>query len=136
MKPAARALALPALGGLLLGLLGAAVVLESEHVSNRGLTVALGLGIGAAWIGTGCYVWARRPANRVGALMAWTGVAWLLNLFTAADAPALFTVAVLTSNLYLAAFVHLLVAYPDGCARRRAWWPRATRSRCWGRCRS
>ncbi len=120
MKPAARAPALPALAGLLLGLLGAAVVLASDHVSNRGLTVVLGLGIGAAWVGTGLYVWARRPANRVGALMTWTGCAWLLNLFTAADAPALFTAAVLTSNLYLAAFVHLLVAYPDGVVKRRA----------------
>ena len=94
-------------------------MLASDHVANRGLTVLIGLGIGAAWIGTGLYACARRPANRVGALMTWTGCAWLLNLFTAADAPALFTAAVLASNLYLAAFVHLLVAYPDGCVKRR-----------------
>ena len=71
--------------------------------------------------------------------MTWTGCAWLLNLFTAADAPALFTAAVLASNVYLAAFVHLLVAYPDGSQAPRAPAARdraATRSRCSGRCRS
>ena len=109
-----RALALPALAGLLLGLVGAAVVLASDHVGNRGLTVLIGLGIGAAWIGTGLFASLRRPSNRVGALMTWTGCAWLLNLFTAADSPALFTAAVVASNVYLAAFVHLLVAYPEG----------------------
>ena len=64
--------------------------------------------------------------------MTWTGFAWLLNAFVAADTPAVFTVAVLGANLYLAAFVHLLVAYPEGCIRRPrtgAWSPRATRSR-------
>ena len=101
-------------------MLGAGVILSSDHVDHRGLTVTILLGIGAAWIGTGLYAWWRRPANRVGALMTWTGFAWLLNAFVAADAPAVFTIAVLGANLYLAAFVHLLVAYPEGCIRRRA----------------
>ena len=52
--------------------------------------------------------------------MTWTGFAWLLNAFVAADTPAVFTVAVLGANLYLAAFVHLLVAYPEGRIKRRA----------------
>ena len=84
----------------------------------------IALGIAAAWIGTGLYAWWRRPRNRVGALMTWTGFAWLLNVFVAANSPAIFTLAVMTSNLYLAAFVHLLLAYPDGrlrCWRHRAW---------------
>jgi signal transduction histidine kinase len=115
-----RALAMLALAGLVVSLLGAGVILASDHVDHRGLTVAIGLGIGAAWIGTGLYAWWRRPANRVGALMTWTGFAWLLNAFVAADAPAVFTFAVLAANLYLAAFVHLLVAYPEGCIKRRA----------------
>ena len=51
--------------------------------------------------------------------MTWTGFAWLLNAFVAADSPAIFTLAVLASNLYLAAFVHLLLAYPEGRVRRR-----------------
>jgi signal transduction histidine kinase len=115
-----RALALLALAGLVLGLLGAGVILNSDHLDHRGLTVTILLGIGTAWIGTGLYAWARRPATRIGALMTWTGFAWLLNAFVAADGPAVFTVAVLGANLYLAAFVHLLVAYPDGRVTRKA----------------
>ena len=65
--------------------------------------------------------------------MTWTGFAWLLNAFVAADSPAIFTLAVLVSNLYLAAFVHLLLAYPDGRVRcraaRGAWSSRPTRWR-------
>jgi len=115
-----RALAMLALAGLVLGLLGTGVLLASDHIDHRGLTVVILVGIGAAWIGTGLYAWARRPGNRVGALMTWTGFAWLLTAFVAADTPAVFTLAVLGANLYLAAFVHLLVAYPEGCIKRRA----------------
>jgi signal transduction histidine kinase len=115
-----RALAMLALAGLLVSLLATGVILASDHVDHRGLTVVVLVGIGAAWIGTGLYAWWRRPSNRVGALMTWTGFAWLLSAFVAADAPAVFTFSVLAANLYLAAFVHLLVAYPEGCIKRRA----------------
>ena len=101
------------------GLLGAFVVAQSDHVDYKALTIVIALGIAAAWIGTGLYAWWRRPRNRVGALMTWTGFAWLLNVFVAANSPAIFTLAVMTSNLYLAAFVHLLLAYPDGRLRCR-----------------
>jgi signal transduction histidine kinase len=109
-----RAPAMLALTALLLGLLGAALILGSDHLDDRGLIAALGFAIGAAWIGTGLYVWWRRPENRFGALMTWVGFAWLLNAFTAANGSAAFTLAVLVSNVYLAAFLHLLLAYPDG----------------------
>jgi signal transduction histidine kinase len=115
-----RALAMLALAALLVGLLGAAVIAGSDHVDHPGLTIAAGLGIGAAWIGTGLFAWWRRPENRFGALMTWTGFAWLVNAFTAADDPAVFTFAVLFSNVYVAAFVHLLLAYPDGRVTLRA----------------
>jgi signal transduction histidine kinase len=114
LRTLTRAPAMLAPAALLLGLLGVALVLGSDHVDNRGASAALGSAIGAAWIGTGLYVWSRRPENRFGALMTWVGFAWLLNAFTAADGAAVFTVAVLASNVYLAAFLHLLLAYPDG----------------------
>ncbi len=122
MSTLSRALAMLALAALLVGLLGTAVVLTSGHIELRGLTAGLLIGIGTAWVGTGLYAWWRRPSNRVGALMTWTGFAWLLNAFVAADAAVIFTLAVLLSNLYLAAFVHLLLAYPEGrvrCRRQR-----------------
>jgi hypothetical protein len=114
-----RALATLALTALLAGLLGASVILGSDHVSHRPLIVVLLEASGAAWIGAGLFAWWRRPCNRTGALMTWTGFAWLLNAFLAADSPAVFTAAVLVSNLYLAAFVHLLLAYPEGRLGRR-----------------
>jgi signal transduction histidine kinase len=115
-----RALAMLALAALLVGLLGAAVVYGSDHVEHAALTVAIGIGTGWAWIGTGLFAWWRRPTNRVGALMTWTGFAWLLSSFLAADSPTIFTLAMLGSNLYLAAYVHLLLAYPEGRLRCRA----------------
>ena len=67
--PTSRAVTRPragllALAGLVLGLLGAGVIVASDHVDHRGLTVTILLGIGAAWIGTGLYAWWRRPSNR------------------------------------------------------------------------
>ncbi len=122
MRTPTRALASLALAALLVGALGAFVVARSDHVDYKALTIVIALGIAVAWIGTGLYAWWRRPRNRVGALMTWTGFAWLLNVFVAANSPAIFTLAVMTSNLYLAAFVHLLLAYPNGrlgCRRHR-----------------
>jgi signal transduction histidine kinase len=119
LRALTRALAMLALAALLVGLLGAALVLSSDHVDHRGVSAGLGFGIGAAWVGAGLYVWWRRPASRFGALMTWVGFAWLLNAFTAANSPGLFTVAVLVSNVFLAAFLHLLLAYPDGRLERR-----------------
>ena len=118
MSTLTRALAMLALAALLVGLLGCAVLVGSDHVDHAALTAAAGLSIAALWIGTGLYAWWRRPANRFGALMTFTGFAWLLNAFTAADAPAVFTGAVLLSNVFIAAFVHLLLAYPDGRLKR------------------
>jgi signal transduction histidine kinase len=114
----ARALAMLALAAALVALLGCAVVLGSDHVDHRALSAAGGVAIGAVWIATGLFAWWRRPANRFGALMTFTGFAWLVNMFTAADDPAVFTFAVLLSSLYVAVFVHLLLAYPGGRLKR------------------
>jgi signal transduction histidine kinase len=113
-----RALAMLALAALLVGLLGCWVIVGSGHTDHAALTAAVGLSIAAIWIATGLYAWWRRPANRFGALMTFTGFAWLLNAFTAADDPGVFTAAVVVSNVYVATFVHLLLAYPDGRLKR------------------
>ena len=96
--------------------LGAQVVLISEagFVSDQGLWIALDIFIGGGFVGVGLFAWYRRPDNRVGALMVATGFAWLLGLFGLTEPPLLFTVGVLFNNLFVAAAVHLLLAFPSG----------------------
>jgi signal transduction histidine kinase len=119
MRSLARALVMLALLGLLLGLIAVAVIATSGHTPDRGVSAPLTVAIGWAWVYTGLYAWWRRPENRVGALMALIGFAFLLTSLTAADPPAVFTFAILIGSLYLAAAGHLLLAYPDGRLKGR-----------------
>jgi signal transduction histidine kinase len=109
-----RALALVAIEGIVVGLVALAIVLSSDHVDARGANAALGLFLGWSFIGAGLFAWWRRPDNRFGVLMTAVGFAFFLGSLTAADGSWLFTVGVLLSNVYLAVFVHMLLAYPDG----------------------
>jgi signal transduction histidine kinase len=109
-----RALALVAIEGIIVGLVALAIMLSSDHVGSPGATAALGLFLGWSFIGTGLFAWWRRPDNRFGVLMTAVGFAFFLGSLTAADGSWLFTIGVLLSNLYLAVFVHMLLAYPDG----------------------
>jgi signal transduction histidine kinase len=109
-----RALGLVAIEGIVVGLVALAIMLSSEHVENPGATAALGLFLGWSFIGAGLIAWWRRPDNRFGVLMTAVGFAFFLGSLTAADGSWLFTIGVLLSSVYLAVFVHMLLAYPDG----------------------
>jgi signal transduction histidine kinase len=109
-----RALGLVAIEGIVVGIVALAIVLSSDHVGNRGLTAVLGLFIGWSFIGAGLFAWWRRPDNRFGVLMTAVGFAFFLSVLTASDSSLLYTVGVLFSSLYLAVFVQMLLAYPDG----------------------
>ena len=109
-----RALALVAIEGIVVGLVALTVLLSSDHTENKGVTAALGLFIGWSFIGAGLFAWWRRPNNRFGVLMTAVGFAFFLGALTAADSEWLFTIGVLLSSLYIAVFVHMLLAYPDG----------------------
>jgi signal transduction histidine kinase len=109
-----RALGLVAIEGIVVGLVALAIMLSSDHVANRGATAAIGLFLGWSFIGAGLFAWWRRPDNRFGVLMTAVGFAFFLGSLAAANASWLFTIGVLLSNLYLAVFVHMLLAYPDG----------------------
>ena len=74
--------------------------------------------IGVAWIGTGLYAWWRRPGQPLRRADDRVGFAWLLHAFVARQRDRRLHDRVLCSNLYLAAFVHLLLAYPDGRVTR------------------
>jgi len=85
-----RALAMLALAALLVGLLAATVIARSDHVDDAGFAAVFLIGVGFVWIATGLFAWHRRPANKAGALMTWTGFLWLVNAFVAANSPAVF----------------------------------------------
>src|SRR4051794_25154286 len=114
-----RALVGIAILGVLVGVIVALGVLDSDHVKLRGLDAALALVIGWSFLGAGLYAWWRRPYNRFGALMAAIAFAWFLSLLGAANSSVGFTIGILAGSLYFAILVHMLLAYPSGRLERR-----------------
>ena len=109
-----RALVGIAFAGAASGAAVALIVANSDHESERGVLVAVTLGVAASFIGTGLYAWDRRPENGTGALMVAVGFAWYLIPLGAANAPAVFAVAVILGNSFYAVLIHLLLAFPEG----------------------
>ena len=114
-----RALVAIALAGLVSGAASVAVIADSNHAPQPGATIAIGLLIGWSFIGTGLFAWWRRPDNRFGAMMAGVGFLSLLGSATSANQPVVFTVGVLTSNLFFVLFAHMVLAYPHNRLERR-----------------
>jgi signal transduction histidine kinase len=108
--------ALWALAGIgLLVLIGQVILLsETDFLEDQGIWIALDIVIGAGFVGVGLFAWDRRPENRVGALMVAIGFAWFLSVFGNTEPALLFTVGNLFSNLFVAAAIHLLLAFPSG----------------------
>jgi signal transduction histidine kinase len=114
MSGLSRALAALAVAGFVLGLAALALVTTSDREDVPGPSVALALTLGWAFIGAGLYAWWRRPENRVGALMTMVGFCWFLGALTSAETAGPFTLGLALSSLWIAALVHMLVAYPTG----------------------
>ena len=109
-----RALAALAVAGLVGGAIAVALVLSSDHEDEPAVVIAFGLAVSWSFIGTGLYAWWRRPANGFGALMTMVGFASLIGVLTESDDPTVFTVGLTFGSLYLAVFVHMVLAYPGG----------------------
>ena len=109
-----RALVALAVAGFALGLAAFALVTTSEREDVPGPSVALALTLGWAFIGAGLYAWWRRPENRIGALMTMVGFFWFLGALTSTDSAWAFTIGLALSSLWIAALVHMLVAFPTG----------------------
>ena len=111
-----------AAAALVAGLVGSAVVLGSDHFSDR-IWALFGPVVGWSFVGTGMYAWRRRPESRFGVLMMVLGFAWFLAPLGAANAPLVFTAAILLGSIWGAVLAHVLLSFPSGRlprGRRRA----------------
>src|SRR5262245_61729082 len=114
MSGLSRALAALAVVGFVVGLAAFALVTTSDREDVPGPSVVLALTLGWAFIGAGLYAWWRRPENRIGALMTTVGFVWFLGALTSAETAGPFTLGLALSSLWIAALVHMLVAFPTG----------------------
>jgi signal transduction histidine kinase len=119
MTALGRALWALAGAGFVLGLAVLALILTNNDLALRGVWGAAALVVGWSFIGVGLFAWRRRPDNRVGMLMAGTGFAWLAAGAGLSDLPLVFTIGRVLGSLYLAIFIHLLLAFPSGRLQSR-----------------
>jgi signal transduction histidine kinase len=98
----------------LTGLALVPLIASAEFASDHGLWIALDLVIGGGFAGVGLFAWYRRPDNRVGALMVLTAFAWYVSILERTEPSLLFTLGVWLSNLFVAAAIHLVLAFPTG----------------------
>lgn len=109
-----RALLAIGAGALVLGLLTIPVALGSDHASPRGLFLTIQLVIGWSFVGTGLFMWWRRPENRLGFLMTAVGFTWLLGILTAANNGYLFLLGQALAAIPYGFLAQMLISFPDG----------------------
>ena len=114
MTSLGRALIGLAIAGLVLGLLVLTAIVTSDHSESPATDAAFTLLIGWSFIGTGLFAWYRRPANKIGALMAAVGFTWLLGGLIFANVPGLFVAGSIVGSLPITILVHMVLSFPSG----------------------
>jgi hypothetical protein len=90
------------------GLGAVALVLASDHQSDKTVWAIFGPAVGWSFVGTGLYAWRRRPESRIGLLMVLLGFAWLLSTLQSANWPLVYTAGLILSGLWGSVFLHRL----------------------------
>jgi hypothetical protein len=96
---------------------GAAAVsltLTSDHEEHRSFTTALLLFVSMSFVIAGLIGWMRRPSNRTGMLMVAVGYGVLATSLYEANYSVPYTVGTIVGSVFVAMFLHLLLAYPSG----------------------
>ena len=95
------------------------LVLTSNHEDHPLATIFLGEVLGLSFVLAGLFGRTRRPENRTGPILAGVGFAFFACALSEANASVPFTAGQLLGTVFVAAFVHLLVAYPTGTLATR-----------------
>lgn len=96
------------------GAVGVILTLTSDHEEHPGYTISLALFVSLSFVVAGLIGWARRPENRIGMLMVAVGFGVLATSLYEANHAIPFTLGNLFGSLFIAVFLHLLLAYPSG----------------------
>jgi signal transduction histidine kinase len=114
------------LAALAAGLVNLVLLVRAGPDRPRPLAYLLIVAIGVSWsfVGAGLVAWARRPANRTGALMVAVGLSYalyglLLNGVVLVATPVAFALWHLLRSLPEGVIPHLLAVFPDGRATTR-----------------
>jgi hypothetical protein len=108
--------------GLVAGAVPVALALVSEHGHQRQLIAIVGPVSGWAFVGTGLYVWWRRPDSNFGALMTAVGFSSCLGALRVATEPTIFITGLVFIALPYAVLYHMLLAFPTGNVRSQFEW--------------
>ncbi|MEA2420768.1 MAG: hypothetical protein QOE60_2974 [Thermoleophilaceae bacterium] len=122
VSPLRRALIALGIAGVVLGVPITALNATSDHVDLRGLVAPLAALVAFSFLGTGLYLWDRRPDNLTGPLMVALAFSWIAAGLAASNTPGLYVVGSLLGGLPFAILTHLLFAFPSG--RLRSKWDR------------
>jgi signal transduction histidine kinase len=114
MKGLHRALITMAVVAFAGGVITIPVALTSDHVGPRGLFIVQQLLIVWSFVGTGLFMWWRRPENRLGMLMTAVGFSCMLSGLLASEDGRLFFLGELCAALPYGFLVQMLVSFPDG----------------------
>jgi hypothetical protein len=110
--------------GLLLviaGALGLGMLVGRAQLAPLDLGALLEVLVGWSFVACGVLLWTRRPASRLGLLMALVGMLWLVGrTMTLVPIPAVFTAGIWLTDLWAAAFVLFMLAFPGGRLTSRA----------------
>jgi signal transduction histidine kinase len=104
---------------LVAGGIAVALVLTSDHEQHPAVATALGLFVSWSFIFAGLIGWTRRPTNRTGMLMVAVGFGVFVGSLSEANYSVPYTLGALFGSLFIAMFIHLLLAYPSGEVRSR-----------------
>jgi signal transduction histidine kinase len=97
-----------------------AVAIAGDPPGVSTATVVLPTLVAIVYTAAGLIAWARRPHNRIGAILTAVGVAWLGWGLWAADIPVLTALGLLCGMLPFIVMVHLLLAFPSGRLEQRS----------------
>ena len=99
---------------LLAAAAGSTLVITSDHETNPAVIAIVYPTIALSFVISGLIAWTLRPENGTGRLLVLVGFLWIVNGLYESDIGWVFGLGNIFGSLFLAAFVHLLVAFPEG----------------------